>query len=159
MNSGTRRGWGVSVTPRLLFTPGKDPVPILQEAEWAPGPVWKGAENLASTGIRSPDRPARSHDCILGEEVVPWLPAMYALHIQDAIKYADISVNWVWRNIWQTWRSFVRLSQNILVSSGVASYTSFEILTLEGNFCQLPCLYSSSQTYGSNTAHFLKECS
>jgi hypothetical protein len=25
---GTRRGWGVSVTPRLLFTPGKDPVPI-----------------------------------------------------------------------------------------------------------------------------------
>ena len=29
---GTRRGWGVSVTPRTLFTPGKDPVPILQEA-------------------------------------------------------------------------------------------------------------------------------
>ena len=25
-----------------------------------PGPVWTGAENLASTGIRSPDRPARS---------------------------------------------------------------------------------------------------
>jgi len=29
------------------FTPGKDPVPILQEAGWAPGPVWIGAENLA----------------------------------------------------------------------------------------------------------------
>jgi len=29
---GTRRGWGVSVTPRPLFTPGKDPVPIVQEA-------------------------------------------------------------------------------------------------------------------------------
>ena len=27
---------------------------------WAPGPVWSGAENLASTRIRSPDRPARS---------------------------------------------------------------------------------------------------
>ena len=25
-----------------------------------PGPVWTGAENLASTGVRSPDRPARS---------------------------------------------------------------------------------------------------
>ena len=25
-----------------------------------PGPVWKGAENLAPTGIRSPDGPARS---------------------------------------------------------------------------------------------------
>ena len=59
-NFGTRRGWGVSVTPRPLFTPGKDPVPIVREAGWAPGPVWTGAENLDSTGIRSPDRPARS---------------------------------------------------------------------------------------------------
>jgi len=57
---GTRRGWAVSVTPRPLFTPGKEPVPIVQEAGWAPGPVWTGAENLAPTGIRSPDRPARS---------------------------------------------------------------------------------------------------
>ena len=46
--------------PWLLFTPGKDPVPIVQEAGWAPGPVWTGAVNLASTGIRSQDRPARS---------------------------------------------------------------------------------------------------
>ena len=44
---GTRRRWGVSVTPRPLFTPGKDPVPIVQEAVWAPGPVWTGAENIA----------------------------------------------------------------------------------------------------------------
>jgi len=29
-------------------------------AGWAPGPVWTGAENLAPTGIRYPDRPARS---------------------------------------------------------------------------------------------------
>ena len=57
---GTRSGWGVSVTPRPLFTPGKDPVPIVHEAVWAPGPVWTGAENLAPTGIRFPDRPARS---------------------------------------------------------------------------------------------------
>jgi len=60
MTNGIRRGWGVSVTPRPLFTPGKEPVPIVQEAGWAPGPVWTGAENLASTGIRSPDSPARS---------------------------------------------------------------------------------------------------
>jgi len=46
--------------PRPLFTPGKDPVPIVQEAGWAPGPVWTRAENLATTGIRSPDRPVRS---------------------------------------------------------------------------------------------------
>jgi len=43
----------------VAFTPGKDPVPIVQEAGWAPGPVWTGAENLAPTGIRSPDRQAR----------------------------------------------------------------------------------------------------
>jgi len=52
---GTRRRWGVSVTPRPLFTPGIDPVPIVQKAGWAPGPVLTGAENLAPTGIRSPD--------------------------------------------------------------------------------------------------------
>jgi len=60
LDHGTRRGWGVSVTSRLLFTPGKDSIPIVQEAGWATGPVWTGEENLAPTGIRSPDRPARS---------------------------------------------------------------------------------------------------
>ena len=33
--------------------PGKDPVPIVQEAGWASGLVCTGAENLASTGIRN----------------------------------------------------------------------------------------------------------
>jgi len=60
LDHGTRRGWGVSVTLWLLFTPGKDTVPIVQDAGWAPEPVWTGAENLDSTGFRSPDRPARS---------------------------------------------------------------------------------------------------
>jgi hypothetical protein len=49
-----------SVTPRPLFNPGKEPVPILQESEWAPEPGWTGAENLVTTRIRSPVRPARS---------------------------------------------------------------------------------------------------
>jgi len=38
---GTRRGWVVGRTARPHFTPGEDPVPIVQEAGWAPGPVWK----------------------------------------------------------------------------------------------------------------------
>jgi hypothetical protein len=46
--------------PCPLSTPGKDPVPIVQEAWWAPGPAWTGTENLAPTGIQSPDHPARS---------------------------------------------------------------------------------------------------
>jgi len=60
LDHGTKRGWGVSVTPRPLFIPRKDSVPIVQEAGWAPRPVWTGAENLAPIGIRSPERPARS---------------------------------------------------------------------------------------------------
>jgi hypothetical protein len=51
-------GWVVKATPR---PPRKrDPVPIVEEAEWVPGLVWACAENLAHTGIRSPDRPALS---------------------------------------------------------------------------------------------------
>jgi len=46
--------------PRPLFTPGKDPVPIVQEAGWAPGLVWTGAENLARHRDSISDRPARS---------------------------------------------------------------------------------------------------
>jgi len=49
---GTRRGWVVSSTPRPHFTPGRDPIPVVQKDGWAPGPVWTG-ENLVPTGIRS----------------------------------------------------------------------------------------------------------
>ena len=56
---GTRRGWMVSPTPRQHFTPRKDPVPILQETRWAPGPVWTGGKSrLHRDSIL--DRPARS---------------------------------------------------------------------------------------------------
>ena len=49
---GTRRGWVFSSTLRPHFTLGKEPVPILQEAGWAPGPVWTGGKSFP-TGIRS----------------------------------------------------------------------------------------------------------
>ena len=55
---GARRGWVVSSTPRPYFTPGKDPVPIVQEVGWAPGPVWTGGKSRP-IGIRCPDRPSR----------------------------------------------------------------------------------------------------
>jgi hypothetical protein len=42
------------------FTPGTDPVPLVQEAGCVTGPDWIGTENFAPTGIRSPDLPARS---------------------------------------------------------------------------------------------------
>jgi len=39
---------------------GNKPVPILQEDGWAQGLVWTGADNLAATGNRSPERPVQS---------------------------------------------------------------------------------------------------
>jgi len=56
---GTRRGWVVSSTPRPHFTPGKEPVPVLQEAGWAPGSVWMGGKSRSHLDS-IPDRPARS---------------------------------------------------------------------------------------------------
>jgi hypothetical protein len=48
-------GWVVNATPRPLYPQERHTVPIVQEGGWAPGTVWTGAGNLASTGIRSPD--------------------------------------------------------------------------------------------------------
>jgi len=56
---GIRRGWVVSSTARPHFTLGKDPVPILQEAGWAPGPVWPGGKSRNHRDS-IPDHPARS---------------------------------------------------------------------------------------------------
>ena len=33
------------------FISGKDPVPLVQEAGWAPEPLWIGSENLAPPGF------------------------------------------------------------------------------------------------------------
>jgi len=53
-------GGGGQPHARAASTPAKDPVPIVQKAGWAPGPVCISSENLVPTGIRSPDRPARN---------------------------------------------------------------------------------------------------
>jgi hypothetical protein len=50
-----RGGWSA---PRPgHFTPGKEPVPFVQEAGWAPGPVWTCSPPL---GFDPPDHPAHS---------------------------------------------------------------------------------------------------
>ena len=55
----TKRRWVVSSTPRPHFTPGKDLVPIVQEAGWASGPVWTGGKSRPHRDS-IPDRPAHS---------------------------------------------------------------------------------------------------
>jgi len=87
--------------PRPLFTPGKDPVPIVQEAGWAPGPVSTGAENLAPTRIRSPDHPARSQSlyrlhypapraCVAGEKSLAYAKIQIPKHQPVACKQLKI---------------------------------------------------------------------
>jgi hypothetical protein len=71
----------VSITPRPRFTPEKGPlVPIVQEAGWAPEPVWTQARGnilspLPVVEPRSSGHPARS-------QTLYWLsyPAHYYLH-------------------------------------------------------------------------------
>ena len=66
----TRRGCVVTVTPRPHFTPGKDPVPILQEAGWVQGPVWKcGKSRPHRDSI--PARPARSQSLYPNVKTLP----------------------------------------------------------------------------------------
>jgi hypothetical protein len=50
----------VNATPRPLYPQERDPVHIVQEVGWTPGLVWMDVENLASTGIWSPDNPTHS---------------------------------------------------------------------------------------------------
>jgi len=56
---GTRRGWVGSSTPQPQFTPGKDPVPVLQEAGWVSGPIWTGGKSRPHRDS-IPYRPSRS---------------------------------------------------------------------------------------------------
>ena len=66
----------------MFLTPGKDPVPIVQEAGWAPGPVWTGGKSRL-TGIRSLDRPARISVAIQTE-----LPGPQFFYVQN--KYQEM---------------------------------------------------------------------
>ena len=78
---GTRRGRVVSSTPRPHFTSGKEPVHILQEAGWAPGPVWTGGKSRPHR-YSIPDPPARSSVAIPTE-----LPGTRNLHILVLFTY------------------------------------------------------------------------
>jgi hypothetical protein len=52
--------WVVNAKPRPLYSRERDPVLLAKGAGWASGSIWTGTENLAPTGIRSPDRPTCS---------------------------------------------------------------------------------------------------
>jgi len=48
--------------------PGRTPMSSVQEAGWAPGPVWTGVKDrksVAVTGVWTPNRPTRSKSFFL----------------------------------------------------------------------------------------------
>ena len=65
-NRGTRRWVSGQQHAPAAFTPGKDPVPIVQGAGWAPGPVWTGGKSRRHRDS-IPDRPGRSSVAISNE--------------------------------------------------------------------------------------------
>ena len=79
---GTSRGWVVSSTPQPYLTLGKDQVPILQEAGWAPGLVWTGKKSCPQWDSIL-DCPARS-------QLLYWLsyPAHNGIYIKPKILLA-----------------------------------------------------------------------
>ena len=90
---GTRRGWVVSSTPRPHFTPGKDPVPILQEAGWAPGPVCTRGKSRPYRDSM-PDNPACSQSLY-------WLS--YPAH--NIFMYSSSTVRKISRNVGSSYNS------------------------------------------------------
>jgi len=59
MTAALEGGEWSAARPGRTLPLGKDPVPILQEAGWAPGPVWTGGKSRPHWDS-IPDRPARS---------------------------------------------------------------------------------------------------
>jgi hypothetical protein len=76
----------VSSTPRPHFTPGKDLVPTLHEAGWAPGPVWMGGKSRPHRDS-IPDRPALSSFAIPTELPGPhlYLKVCIILYLKQVI--------------------------------------------------------------------------
>ena len=87
---GTSRGWVVSSTSRLYLTPWKDPIPILQEGGWAPGPVWTGGKSRPHRDL-IPDHPARSQ-LLYRLSYLAHIPLMYRTIIQNKRKVLCLSI-------------------------------------------------------------------
>jgi hypothetical protein len=81
-----------ALAPPDRFTPGKDPIPIVLEAGWVPGPVWTGAGSLAAIGIRSPDRPARRTSLYRLSYPGPLVYLCVSYHSQDTVNHLSFTV-------------------------------------------------------------------
>ena len=64
MTAALEGGEWSAARPGRTLPPGKDPVPIVQEAGWAPGPVWTAGKSRPHRDSIT-DRPARSQSLYL----------------------------------------------------------------------------------------------
>jgi len=96
MTAALEGGEWSAARPDRTLPPGKDPVPILEEAGWAPGPVWTGGKSRPHRGS-IPDRPARSQ-------------SLYRLSYLDRMSGINTTVKntyKLWYNDWQVSRYWV----------------------------------------------------
>jgi len=107
-----------------LFTLGKDTVHIVQEAGWALGSVWTGAENFAFTGIRTPGCPARSQSLYRLR-----YPAQYCkINSPEILTYSDAWSGYKWYKIRSNHKLF------FLVWCSVSFYNTMQFLINRTNF-------------------------
>jgi hypothetical protein len=96
--------------PRPFFTPGKDPVFIVQ-AGWAPGLVWTGAEYFVPTRIRYPGHPARSQ-------------SLYQLRYPA---HFSLQGAWVYSNVFTNIAKFLSFSTNRTEGCQVIKYNELSV--------------------------------
>jgi len=73
---------GQQHAPTAFYPRERDPVPILQEAGWAPGLVWTGGKSRPQRDS-IPERPGRSSVAISTELPGPFLPILLGYKITD----------------------------------------------------------------------------
>jgi len=96
----TRRGWAVSSTPRPHFTPGKDPVPILQEAGRTPGPVWMGGKSRPHRDS-IPDRPACSQSLYRLSYCCSKMRSLSSRERQKFNTLSKVVAGWMGHTMWR----------------------------------------------------------
>ena len=109
---GTRRGWVVSSTPQPHFTPEKDPVPVIQEAGWAPGAVWTGGKMFVKWSsiqveVSVLTGPQQSLDILLsccGVYSVTFITVALKWYSQFNTR-SDVSSKGLWFGICQCWHT------------------------------------------------------
>ena len=87
---GTRRGGWSAARPGRTLPSGEEPVPILQEAGWAPEPVWAGGKSRPHRDS-IPDRPARSAVAIRTELLDPRTKEKYRFNYSTEL-LTDFSI-------------------------------------------------------------------